>query len=63
MKKLKSAIFVKMALLIGLLTAGITTAHAQKKLLVVTATFGFRHSSIPTAEKILTQMGAFYEKN
>jgi len=29
-----------------------------KKLLVVTVTTGFRHSSIPTAEKILAQIGA-----
>lgn len=29
---------------------------APKKLLVVTTTMGFRHSSIPTAEKILTQL-------
>jgi type 1 glutamine amidotransferase len=29
---------------------------APKKLLVVTTTTGFRHSSIPTAEKILTQL-------
>lgn len=30
---------------------------APKKLLVVTVTTGFRHSSIPTAEKILEQLG------
>src|SRR5271169_2267250 len=31
--------------------------HAEpKKLLVVTTTTGFRHSSIPTAEKILAQL-------
>jgi type 1 glutamine amidotransferase len=30
---------------------------APKKLLVVTTTTGFRHSSIPTAEKILEQLG------
>src|ERR1035441_4412497 len=29
---------------------------APKKLLVVTTTTGFRHSSIPTAEKILAQL-------
>src|SRR5579864_6387953 len=32
-------------------------ADAPKKLLVVTVTTGFRHSSIPTAEKILEQLG------
>ena len=35
-----------------------TTLHAEpKKLLVVTTTTGFRHSSISTAEKILAQLG------
>ncbi|HEY4415393.1 MAG TPA: ThuA domain-containing protein [Verrucomicrobiae bacterium] len=32
-------------------------ATAPKKLLVVTTTTGFRHSSIPTLEKVLTQLG------
>jgi type 1 glutamine amidotransferase len=37
----------------------VTALHAEpKKLLVVTTTTGFRHSSIPTAEKILAQLGA-----
>jgi len=36
----------------------VTTLHAEpKKLLVVTTTTGFRHSSIPTLEKILSQLG------
>lgn len=36
-----------------------TALHAEpKKLLVVTTTTGFRHSSIPTAEKILSQLAA-----
>src|SRR5579859_7884575 len=30
---------------------------APKKVLVVTTTMGFRHSSIPTAEKVLAQLG------
>ena len=48
MKKLLSL------LLVSLLA---TTLHAEpKKLLVVTTTTGFRHSSIPTAEKILSQL-------
>lgn len=34
-----------------------TAAAAPKKILVVTATKGFRHSSIPTAENILVTMG------
>ena len=34
-----------------------TSLHAEpKKLLVVTTTTGFRHSSIPTAEKVLAQL-------
>ena len=44
----------------ALLTLGLlaTALHAEpKKLLVVTTTTGFRHSSIPTAEKILEQLG------
>ena len=36
----------------------ISLQAAPKKLLVVTTTTGFRHSSIPTLEKILTQLGA-----
>jgi len=40
---------------LGMLAASL---HAEpKKLLVVTTTTGFRHSSIPTAEKILAQLG------
>ena len=42
-----------------LLAVVLTTAMLQaapKKLLVVTTTTGFRHSSIPTAEKILAQL-------
>jgi type 1 glutamine amidotransferase len=34
----------------------VTAADSPKKLLVVTTTAGFRHSSIPTAEKVLTQL-------
>lgn len=49
--------------LTGLLLAGCSTpsttakAGAPKRLLVVTTTVGFRHSSIPTAEKILAELG------
>lgn len=43
---------------LGLLLAGLTvTAAEPKKVLVVTTTLGFRHSSIPTAEKILNKLG------
>src|ERR1043166_2881787 len=34
-----------------------STHAAQKKLLVVTVTKGFRHSSIPTAEKVIAELG------
>src|SRR5580693_9265322 len=37
--------------------AAVSLQAAPKKLLVVTTTTGFRHSSIPTAEKILAQLG------
>lgn len=41
----------------ALATAVAVSAAAPKKLLVVTATKGFRHSSIPTAEKVLAMLG------
>jgi type 1 glutamine amidotransferase len=44
------------ALLVTSLAFGATAADA-KKLLVVTVTTGFRHSSIPTAEKIIAKLG------
>jgi type 1 glutamine amidotransferase len=47
------------ALLCGALTVT-TLDYAQaapKKVLVVTTTTGFRHSSIPTAEKVIAQLG------
>jgi len=37
--------------------SGFSTAAAPKRLLVVTLTEGFHHSSIPTAEKVLAQLG------
>jgi type 1 glutamine amidotransferase len=44
--------------IVSLLLAGLTaTAAEPKKVLVVTTTTGFRHSSIPTAEKILNKLG------
>jgi len=50
-------------LAVALLAAGLTgcktyasRSPAPKKLLVVTTTTGFRHSSIPTLEKMLTQL-------
>lgn len=48
--------FLTSALMI--LTASVTlAAEAPKKLLVVTVTTGFRHSSIETAEKVLAELG------
>lgn len=44
------------ALLALALLASVASAE-PKKLLVVTTTTGFRHSSIPTAEKVLEQLG------
>jgi uncharacterized protein len=46
----------KLSLLLAVMLTA-TLLHAEpKKLLVVTTTTGFRHSSIPTAEKILAQL-------
>ena len=51
-------------LAVAVLVAGLTgcqsptsSKHTPKKLLVVTTTAGFRHTSIPTLEKVLTQLG------
>ncbi len=45
-----------LSLLVATLVA--TSLHAEpKKLLVVTTTTGFRHSSIPTLEKVIAQLG------
>lgn len=52
-----------MAFFVSLLATPSAMAQAPKKLLVITVTKGFRHSSIPTAEKILAKLaeksGAF----
>ena len=50
--------------ILGLALIGLTASAAEpKKILVVTTTTGFRHSSIATAEKVLAQLakqsGAF----
>src|SRR4051812_14535219 len=47
-------------LILSLVAVGISLpafAAEPKKVLVVTVTTGFRHSSIPTAEKIIAQLG------
>jgi len=51
--------FSKGLAVVGLLLATMLVASAQapKKVLVVTATRGFRHSSIPLAEKVLAELG------
>ena len=48
---------LKLALLGGLLLPMALQSAEPKKLLVVTATQGFRHSSIPLAEKVLAGLG------
>src|SRR5210317_843946 len=48
---------VSLACLILLAMVGVVIgADSPKKLLVVTVTKGFRHSSIPTAEKVLGEL-------
>lgn len=44
-------------LVAGLLSLAPLAQAAPKKVLVVTTTMGFRHSSIPTAEKVLAELG------
>src|SRR5436190_20010975 len=46
-----------LTLVLFLLVIASAQAATPKKLLVVTVTKGFRHSSIPTAEKILAEVG------
>jgi hypothetical protein len=49
-----------MKTVITLFLAALTATSVQatpKKLLVVTTTTGFRHSSIPTLERVITQLG------
>lgn len=51
-----SRTLVPTSLLVAALLA--SAADAPKRLLVVTATKGFRHSSIPVAEKVIAMLGA-----
>jgi hypothetical protein len=46
----------KTFLLLAVVMTAMFLQAAPKKLLVVTTTTGFRHSSIPTAEKILSKL-------
>ncbi len=48
---------LSLALVLGTLGFAEAAQAASKKVLVVTTTLGFRHSSIPTAEKIIDQLG------
>jgi len=52
--------FTRLLVPAGLLTAALLfpATAAPKRLLVVTATKGFRHSSIPIAEKVIAMLGA-----
>jgi len=46
----------KLSLLLAVMLTATLLQAAPKKLLVVTTTTGFRHSSIPTLEKVLSQL-------
>jgi uncharacterized protein len=48
---------MKLPVVAVLLAAAVAVEAAPKKVLVVTATKGFRHSSIPTAENVLATLG------
>lgn len=58
MKRKINPVARKWSFVVGLLLVSLVSIHAApKKLLVVTITKGFRHSSIPTAERILAEIG------
>jgi type 1 glutamine amidotransferase len=59
MKKIKLLLSGSLLIFTGLLAMVVAPAQAAptKKVLVVTTTTGFRHSSIETAEKIIAQLG------
>ena len=55
--KISYPLFRSIVVALGLgLTLSVAAAPAPKKVLVVTVTMGFRHASIPTAEKVLAQL-------
>ncbi len=56
---MKQTRILKSVLLLAAISLGAAplSAATPKKLLVVTVTKGFRHSSIPTAEKVLAELG------
>ncbi|MEJ7713640.1 MAG: ThuA domain-containing protein [Pyrinomonadaceae bacterium] len=47
-----------LAALAATTTTVVAQRNSQKKLLVVTVTKGFRHTSIPTAEKVIEALGS-----
>lgn len=53
-----SIAIVCLAGLMGCATHSASQAKTPKKVLVVTTTTGFRHSSIPTAEKVIAELAA-----
>jgi uncharacterized protein len=60
MKIMNTSLFVSLfcvGLLAGSLAVTPSALAAPKKVLVVTTTMGFRHSSIPTAEKVIAALG------
>src|SRR5262249_39165452 len=55
---MKTNISILLKPVLGLMLVALTaTAAEPKKILVVTTTAGFRHSSIATAEKVLAKLG------
>src|SRR5258708_34727141 len=53
----RAGMILSAILAVGLFDGATPALAAPKQVLVVTVTKGFRHSSIPTAEKILAQLG------
>ena len=56
MKKMINKIMFRLLCVVAILSMSTGIVAAPKKLLVVTVTKGFRHGSIPTAEKVLGQL-------
>jgi hypothetical protein len=56
---MKKQTLMRLFLVLTLLLSSLASARAKTKhLLVVTVTYGFPHNSIPTAENVLTVLGA-----
>ena len=56
MKKNSSSAWLGVMASVALLGSGVVAGAAPKHLLVVTVTKGFRHSSIPTGERVLAEL-------